>query len=131
MAMTDPIADMLTRIRNGQTARLDVIRMPASKMKTAIASILKDEGYIRAYKVGGEGAKRTLSIQLKYTPEGNGIEHISRLSKPGLRRYVAVSEIPFVRNGFGIAILSTSRGVVSDRQAREFGVGGEILCQIW
>jgi len=128
--MTDPIADMLTRIRNGQKARKVSVSMPASKSKEAIASVLKDEGYIVDYKVDGDAADRQLTIELKYFKGAPVIEKIQRTSRPGLRIYRGKEELPKVLGGLGVAIVSTSAGVMSDRQAREKGIGGEVLCII-
>jgi len=128
MSMTDPIADMLTRIRNAQMREEAVVAMPASKVKLAIAKVLKDEGYIDAFKVSGEEVKPVLEIALKYYAGRPVIEKIERVSKPGLRIYKSKDDIPRVMNGLGIAIVSTSRGVMTDRKARATGVGGEVLC---
>ena len=128
MTMTDPISDMLTRIRNGQKARKLSVSMPASKAKEAVASVLKDEGYITGYSVGGEGATKELSVELKYFEGAPVIERIQRASRPGLRIYRGKEELPKVLGGLGVAIVSTSAGVMSDRQAREQGIGGEVLC---
>jgi len=130
MSMTDPIADMLTRIRNGQKARKVSVSMPASKSKEAIASVLKDEGYIVDYKVDGDAADKQLTIELKYFKGAPVIEKIQRTSRPGLRIYRGKEELPKVLGGLGVAIVSTSAGVMSDRQAREKGIGGEVLCII-
>jgi len=130
MSMTDPIADMLTRIRNGQKARKVSVSMPASKSKEAIASVLKDEGYIVDYKVDGDAAEKQLTIELKYFKGAPVIEKIQRTSRPGLRIYRGKEELPKVLGGLGVAIVSTSAGVMSDRQAREKGIGGEVLCII-
>jgi small subunit ribosomal protein S8 len=130
MSMTDPIADMLTRIRNGQKARKVSVSMPASKSKEAIASVLKDEGYIVDYKVDGDAADRQLTIELKYFKGAPVIEKIQRTSRPGLRIHRGKEELPKVLGGLGVAIVSTSAGVMSDRQAREKGIGGEVLCII-
>jgi small subunit ribosomal protein S8 len=126
--MSDPIADMLTRIRNAQMTERATVLMPASKVKLAIAKVLKDEGYIDGYKVGGEEAKPVLEIALRYYAGKPVIEKIERVSKPGLRIYKSKDDIPPVMNGLGIAIVSTSRGVMTDRAARATGVGGEVLC---
>jgi small subunit ribosomal protein S8 len=126
--MTDPIADMLTRIRNGQKARMVNVQMPASKIKVAIASVLKDEGYVTDFSVEGEGAAQTLTVELKYFEGAPVIERIQRSSRPGLRVYRGKEELPKVLGGLGVAIVSTSAGVMSDRQAREKGIGGEVLC---
>ena len=128
MSMTDPIADMLTRIRNGQKARKVSVAMPASTAKIAVARVLKDEGYITDFSTDGEGAKKSLSIELKYFEGSPVIESIQRASKPGLRIYRGKDDLPKVLGGLGVAIVSTSAGVMSDRQAREKGVGGEVLC---
>jgi small subunit ribosomal protein S8 len=126
--MTDPIADMLTRIRNGQKARMVSVSMPASKAKEAVAKVLKDEGYITSYSTEGEGAASTLSVELKYFDGVPVIERIQRASRPGLRIYRGKQDLPKVLGGLGVAIVSTSAGVMSDRQAREKGIGGEVLC---
>jgi len=128
MSMTDPIADMLTRIRNGQKARMVSVSMPASKAKEAVAKVLKDEGYITDYSTDGEGATKSLSVELKYFEGVPVIERINRASRPGLRIYRGKNDLPKVLGGLGVAIVSTSAGVMSDRQAREKGIGGEVLC---
>ena len=128
MSMTDPIADMLTRIRNGQKARKVSVSMPASTVKEAVAHVLKDEGYITDFGTSGEGAGKQLSVELKYFEGTPVIENVQRVSKPGLRVYRGSEELPKVLGGLGIAIISTSAGVLSDRQAREKGVGGEVIC---
>jgi small subunit ribosomal protein S8 len=128
MSMTDPIADMLTRIRNAQMVEQTVVAMPSSKVKLAIAKVLKDEGYIDGFKVSGEEVKPVLEIALKYYAGRPVIERIERVSKPGLRIYKSKDDIPRVMNGLGIAIVSTSHGVMTDRKARATGVGGEVLC---
>ena len=128
MSMTDPIADMLTRIRNGQKARKVAVAMPASKAKEAVAKVLKDEGYITGFSTEGEGAARQLTVELKYFEGAPVIETIQRSSRPGLRIYRGKEDLPKVLGGLGVAIVSTSAGVMSDRQAREKGVGGEVLC---
>ncbi len=127
MSMTDPIADMLTRIRNAQMTEKATCEMPSSKVKVAIAQVLKDEGYIDGFKVAGE-QKPVLEIALKYYAGRPVIEKIERVSKPGLRIYKSKDDIPPVMNGLGIAIVSTSHGVMTDRKARATGVGGEVLC---
>jgi small subunit ribosomal protein S8 len=127
MSMTDPIADMLTRIRNAQMTEKATCEMPSSKVKVAIARVLKDEGYIDGFMVAGE-EKPVLQIALKYYAGRPVIEKIERVSKPGLRIYRAKDDIPRVMNGLGIAIVSTSQGVMTDRKARATGVGGEVLC---
>jgi small subunit ribosomal protein S8 len=128
MSMTDPIADMLTRIRNAQMSEKTTVAMPCSKIKAAIAQVLKDEGYIDDFKVDSDGVKSILEIALKYYAGRPVIEKIERVSRPGLRIYKGSKEIPPVMNGLGIAIVSTSRGVMTDRKARSTGVGGEVLC---
>lgn len=130
MSMNDPIADMLTRIRNGQAVRMKTVSMPASRTKRAIAEVLKDEGYIVDYRESGEGATAQLEVELKYM-EGRGvIEEMKRISKPGRREYFGSTDLPRVRDGLGIAIVSTSKGVMSDVRARKEGHGGEILCTV-
>jgi small subunit ribosomal protein S8 len=128
MSMTDPIADFLTRIRNGQQARKKQITSPSSKVKEAIAAVLKDEGYIADFAVTAEGAKKTITLVLKYFQGKPVIERIDRVSKPALRVYKAKDELPTVLGGLGVAIISTPSGVVSDRKARAAGHGGEVLC---
>ena len=128
MSMSDPIADMLTRIRNAQMAEKVSVAMPSSSLKVAIAKVLKDEGYIDDFRVAGEAVKPQLEIALKYYAGRPVIEKIERVSKPGLRIYKSKDDIPRVMNGLGIAIVSTSRGVMTDRKARATGVGGEVLC---
>ena len=130
MTMTDPIADMLTRIRNAQKARKLSVAMPASKSKEAVARVLRDEGYIGDYATDGEGAARTLTIELKYFEGRPVIERIERSSRPGLRVYRGKERLPRVLGGLGIAIVSTSAGVMSDARARDKGVGGEVLCVV-
>ena len=128
MSMTDPIADMLTRIRNGQMADKVGVTMPASKLKEAIAKVLKDEGYIESYAVRGNDGKAELDIELKYYAGRPVIERIERVSRPGLRVYRGMQDLPKVMNGLGIAIVSTPKGVMTDRKARSINVGGEVLC---
>jgi small subunit ribosomal protein S8 len=128
--MSDPIADMLTRIRNGQGARKVTVSMPASKAKEAVAKVLQDEGYILGFATDGEGAEKQLTVELKYFEGVPVIETIQRTSKPGLRIYRGKDELPKVLGGLGVAIVSTSAGVMSDRQAREKGIGGEVLCVV-
>lgn len=128
MSMTDPIADMLTRIRNGQQAAKREVSMPASKQKLAIAEVLKSEGYIADYEVRDQEAKPTLGITLKYYQGSPVIATIKRVSRPGLRIYKKSSDIPVVQGGLGVAIVSTSKGVMTDRAARAAGEGGEVLC---
>ncbi|HSB48902.1 MAG TPA: 30S ribosomal protein S8 [Burkholderiales bacterium] len=128
MSMSDPIADMLVRIRNAQLVGHTEVAMPASKLKSAIAQVLKDEGYIEDFAVDGDQAMKTLRIGLKYYAGRPVIERLERVSKPGLRVYKGRNDIPRVMNGLGVAIVSTSRGVMTDRKARADGVGGEVLC---
>ena len=129
MSMQDPIADMLTRIRNGQSAGKVSVAMPSSKQKVAIANLLKEEGYIADYKVSGE-TKVELEIELKYFQGKPVVELIQRVSRPGLRIYKKRDELPKIMNGLGIAIVSTSKGVMTDRAARKAGMGGEIICYV-
>ncbi|MDY4494312.1 MAG: 30S ribosomal protein S8 [Erysipelotrichaceae bacterium] len=133
MNMTDPIADMLTRIRNGLGAGKDTVVIPANKVKVEIAKILKAEGYINNYKVEGEAAKdKTISIELKYGPDGQKvISGLKRISKPGLKVYAKADALPRVLNGLGIAIISTSKGLMADRDARKAGLGGEVVAYVW
>lgn len=128
MAMSDPIADMLTRIRNAQMAGKATVAMPSSKVKAAIAAVLKDEGYVEDFKVATAEGKATLEVALKYYAGAPVIERIERVSKPGLRIYKGCGDIPRVMNGLGIAIVSTPKGVMTDRKARAANVGGEVLC---
>ena len=132
MLTTDPIADMLTRIRNALVAKHDEVDVPASNMKVAIARILLDEGYIRDFKVKGDDVTKTIHIKLKYGPNRQRvITGLKRISKPGLRVYARKDKLPRVLNGLGIAIISTSKGVMTDRVARKEAVGGEVLAYIW
>lgn len=130
MSMQDPIADMLTRIRNAQAADKVTVSMPSSRLKVAIARVLEDEGYITAHDVERDGAKARLLIELKYFDGKPVIESIERRSRPGLRVYSGKPDLPEVNGGLGIAIISTSRGVMADRRAREIGEGGEVLCYV-
>lgn len=127
---TDPIADMLTRIRNGQKARKVSVQMPSSAAKVAVARVLKNEGYITDFATEEDGAKATLTVELKYFEGRPVIERIQRVSKPGLRIYRGRQELPKVLGGLGVAIVSTSAGVMSDKQAREQGIGGEVICVV-
>jgi small subunit ribosomal protein S8 len=130
--MTDPIADMLTRIRNGLKARHQRVDIPASKIKTDIAKILKEEGYITNYKVLGEGSRKTLRVYLKYGPHGEDvINQLQRVSTPGRRYYVGSEDVPRIRGGLGISVLSTSQGIMTGREARRRNVGGEVLCSVY
>jgi small subunit ribosomal protein S8 len=129
MSMSDPIADMLTRIRNAQIVEKTAVSMPSSKLKVAIAQVLKDEGYIEGFAVKGD-AKAELEIALKYYAGRPVIEHIERVSRPGLRIYRGRHEIPNVMNGLGVAIVTTPKGVMTDRKARAAGIGGEVLCYV-
>ena len=133
MTMSDPIADMLTRIRNANTAKHDTVDVPASKMKLAIAKILLDEGYIAKYDIIEDGSFKTIHITLKYGADKNDkiISGIKRISKPGLRVYANKEELPQVLGGLGIAIISTNQGVITDKEARKLNVGGEVLAFVW
>lgn len=132
MAMSDPLADMLTRIRNGSRAHFERVDMPLSKMRVSVAKVLADEGFIQGYEVKEAPFPGVLEITLKYGPDGeNVISGIKRVSKPGLRQYVKSKDASKVLNGFGIAILSTSQGLMTDRAARRQNVGGEIICEVW
>ncbi|BDW09986.1 30S ribosomal protein S8 [Polynucleobacter sp. SHI8] len=130
MSFTDPIADMLTRIRNAQAVQKPGVTMPSSKLKVAIANVLKDEGYIDSFDIVGETAKPVLSITLKYYAGRPVIERIERVSKPSLRIYKGRHDIPEVMNGLGVAIISTPQGLMTDRKARANGVGGEVICYV-
>ncbi len=130
MSMTDPVADFLTRLRNGQSARKKSIKVPSSKLKEAIANVLQDEGYILGFDVAAEGSKKTMTVALKYFDGKPVIERIDRISTPSLRVYKAKDEIPLVLGGLGIAIISTASGVVSDKKARAAGQGGEVICVV-
>lgn len=130
MSMTDPIADMLTRIRNGQKARKEFVSVPASKMKLAVVKVLEEEGYVGSVDVAEHGSKKTIKVSLKYHRNEPVIDRIERVSRPGLRVYAAVGELPKIQGGLGIAIVSTSGGIMSDRQARAQGRGGEVLCVV-
>ena len=133
MTMSDPIADMLTRIRNANTAKHDTVDVPASKMKLAIADILLNEGYIAKYDIVEDGSFKTIRITLKYGADKNQkvISGLKRISKPGLRVYASKDELPRVLGGLGTAIISTNQGVLTDKEARKLNVGGEVLCFIW
>ena len=133
MTMSDPIADMLTRIRNANTAKHDTVDVPASNMKTAIAEILLKEGFIKSYEVVEDGAFKTIRIALKYGADKNEkiISGLKRISKPGLRVYADVENLPKVFNGLGIAIISTNKGILTDKEARALNVGGEVLAFVW
>jgi small subunit ribosomal protein S8 len=130
MSMSDPIADMLTRIRNAQSMEKVSVAMPASKIKTAIARVLKDEGYIEDFKTSGDAKLPTLEIALKYYAGRPVIEKMARISRPGLRIYRGRDNLPSVMNGLGVAIVSTPKGVMTDRKARSLGMGGEVLCTV-
>ena len=133
MTMSDPIADMLTRIRNANTAKHDTVDVPSSRMKLAIAQILADEGYIKKFEVIEDGSFNTIRISMKYGADRNEkiISGIKRISKPGLRVYAGKEDMPKVLGGLGIAIISTNQGVITDKKARELGVGGEVLAFVW
>jgi small subunit ribosomal protein S8 len=130
MSMTDPISDMLTRIRNGQKARKVSVSMPASKLKLAIVEVLKQEGYVGGVTVDEDGSKKTMTVELRYFEDAPVIERIERVSRPGLRVYSKADDLPKVQGGLGVAIVSTSSGVMTDRQARAQGAGGEVLCVV-
>lgn len=132
MSMTDTIGDMLTRIRNAGKARFDKVDIPASRMKISLARIFKDEGFIKNYKVIKDNKQGILRVYLKYDDQNQPMFHrLERVSKPSRRVYAGVEELPKVQGGLGVAVISTSKGIMSDRQARKLGVGGEVLCQIW
>jgi small subunit ribosomal protein S8 len=131
MSMQDTLADMFTRIRNAQMAKKAGVEMPSSSMKVAVAKVLKDEGYIAGYKVAGEASKLVLSLELKYFEGKPVIERIKRVSTPGLRIYKGAGDIPKVKDGLGIMIVSTNQGVMTDRAARKANVGGELLCEVF
>ena len=131
MSMQDPLSDMLTRIRNAQMAGKTGVEMPGSKLKAAVAKVLKEEGYIADFKASSETGKPRLAIELKYYEGKPVIAEIDRVSRPGLRRYTGKDALPSVRNGLGVAIISTSKGVMTERAARAAGVGGELLCTVF
>ena len=132
MSMSDPLADFLTRIRNGVQANFTSVDIPLSKLKVSVADVLKKEGYITDYHVDEQGVQGTLTVDLKYgTNNEKVITGIRRVSKPGLRQYKKIKAIPQVMSGLGVAVLSTSHGVISDREARKLNVGGELLCEVW
>jgi small subunit ribosomal protein S8 len=132
MSMNDPLADMLTRIRNATRAHFSTVEMPLSKLKVNVAQVLVDEGYVANFHIVQEGPQGTLKIELKYGPSNEQvITGLRRISKPGLRQYKKSNNIPNVLSGLGIAILSTSRGVITDKQARQQNIGGELLCEVW
>ncbi len=131
MSMQDPVADMLTRIRNGQMIGKLIVNMPKSKLKTAVADVLVSEGYIDSFNVVEQGSKEILSIKLRYLDGKPVIREINRVSRPGLRQYFPKNLVPKVKNGLGVAVMSTSGGVMSDRKARKLGIGGELLCKVF
>ena len=131
MSMQDPLSDMLTRIRNAQMAGKTGVEMPGSKLKAAVANVLKEEGYIADFNASDDSGKPRLAIELKYYQGNPVIAEIDRISRPGLRNYAAKGELPSVRGGLGVAIVSTSKGVMTDRAARAAGVGGEVLCTVF
>lgn len=132
MTMTDPIADFLTRIRNAVLAGKDRVDVPASRLKLELARILKEEGFLRTFKVLEEGPQGTIRLYPRYSPEGEPAIHgIERVSRPGRRVYKGVDELPLVQSGIGIAVISTSKGLMTDARARELRVGGEVLCKVW
>ncbi|MFT7300225.1 MAG: small subunit ribosomal protein S8 [Porticoccus sp.] len=130
MSMQDPLSDMLTRIRNAQMAAKKSVSMPSAKLKIAVAQVLQDEGYINGFNVM-EGAKPELTVDLKYFEGKSVIEEVNRFSRPGLRQYSSSTELPTIRSGLGVAIVSTSKGVMTDRAARAAGIGGEVLCTVF
>ena len=132
MVMTDPIADYLTRIRNANMAKHDSVEIPASNMKKSISEILKNEGFVRDYEIADDNKQGIIKIFLKYGPDGERvISGLKRISKPGLRNYVSAEDLPKVLNGLGIAIVSTSAGVITDKEARQKNVGGEVIAYVW
>jgi small subunit ribosomal protein S8 len=132
MTMTDPVADMLTRIRNANTVGHETVEIPASKMKKSIAQILLDEGFISGFEVVSDNAQGTIKVDLKYGPNREKtIYGIKKISKPGMRVYAKADRVPKVLGGLGVAILSTSKGVITDKEARKLGVGGEVICYVW
>lgn len=132
MSMSDPLADMLTRIRNAVMVKHDSVDIPKSNTKVEIARVLKEEGFVNDYRIHQDGEQGVLTIDLKYGPDGESvIQGIQRVSKPGLRQYAKSNDIPSVLNGLGIAIVSTSKGIITDRNARAQNTGGEILCEVW
>ncbi len=131
MSMSDPIADMLTRIRNGSRAQKTHVRMPASRSNVAIAEVLKDEGYISGFSVDHDGEFRTLDIELKYFQGDPVIEEIQRVSRPSCRIYAGKDNLPSIKNGLGVALISTSKGLLTDKSARQAGVGGEVICTVF
>ncbi len=131
MSMQDPLSDMLTRIRNAGMASLVEVKMPSSNMKKAVADVLKEEGFIKAYKENGDGAIKELVVELKYYRKKPVIEGIRRISKPSCRIYCGSTEVPRVKNGLGIVVLSTPKGVISGKKAADMNVGGEIICYVW
>ena len=131
MAVTDPLGDMLTRIRNGQRAKKDSVLSPASKLRVRVLDVLQREGFIRGYREEGDGAQRDIRIELKYFEGQPAIQHLARISKPGRRVYSGAQELPRIRNGLGITIVSTPKGVLSDAEARDQNVGGEVLAEVF
>ena len=131
MSMTDPLADMLTRMRNGSKAKFEKVDIPSSKLKREIAKVLKEEGFIKNFKVVTEGQFENIRVFLKYDANRKGVIHIRRVSRPGGRFYAGSDDIPSVMSGLGISILSTAKGILTDRAARKAHVGGEVLCQVW
>ena len=132
MSMSDPLADMLTRIRNAGMVRYETVDVPMSNLKVGVAKVLREEGYIKDYQIVDDNKQGTLRIELKYGPHDERvISGLRRVSKPGLRKYVKADDIPKVMSGLGISILSTSKGIITDREARRLSIGGEILCEAW
>ena len=129
--MTDPIADMLTRIRNAIHKSFQKVKMPSSKLKVEIANVMKSEGYIEDYEIEGEEPKTNLVLHLKYKESERVLQGLKRISRPGIRKYVGKTEIPRVMGGFGTAVLTTSKGVLAGKKARQLGIGGEVLCYLW
>lgn len=130
MSITDPVSDLLTRVRNGQSAHKSVVNIPSSKLKIALCKVLEEEGYIEGFSVTGEAAKASIEVRLKYYNGSPVIEQIQRISKPGRRVYKAAANLPTVLGGLGIAIISTSKGLMTDKSARQNGYGGEVLCTV-
>ena len=131
MSMQDPISDMISRVMNAQARRHATVSFSSSKIKNAICSVLEKEGFISSFKIEGEESKKTILVSLKYHQESPVIKELKRISKPGLRKYFSSKEIPSVRNGLGVGIITTSKGVLTDKEAREHGVGGELICTVF
>jgi small subunit ribosomal protein S8 len=132
MSITDPVADLLTRIRNGYSAKLDRVDVPASRLKASIVKVLRDEGYLKGFKLVRENDKPSISIFLKYDSKGNSVlRELKRVSKPGLRKYVGYNDVTRIRSGAGLAVLSTSQGVMTSQNAKGLKLGGEYICEVW